>query len=171
MVAFSDIVAGNTIIADELRDAILDTSFRVAKTSDQSVSSATTGSTLVDDTQLIAPLSVGNARYIMQAGIRYSSNSTADIKFTFSGPSGMTMVFGGPTIDLTTSTASNFAEAIAPSVLTSGGTGGTVLVTLHGSLSTGATTGNLTLRWAQNTSNAGTTTVSNFSWLQVWRIT
>jgi hypothetical protein len=169
--AIGDIVAGNEIIASELVEAINDTSYKVYKTADQSVTNATTGSTLVDDLHLIAPLSVANARYIIRAGIRYSSNTTADIKFTFSGPSGSTIVFGGPSIDLTTSTACNFAEAIAPSVLTSGGTGGTVIVTLNGSLTTGATTGNLTLRWAQNTANAGTTTVATFSWLQVWRIT
>lgn len=165
--AIGDIVAGNFAIASQVRGALNDKAYRVAKTSDQSVSNATTGSTLVDDTQLVAPLSVPNARYAVQAMIRYSSNSTADIKFTFSGPSGMTMVFGGPTIDLSTTTACNFAEAIAPSVLTSGGTGSTVIVTLNGSLTTGATTGNLTLRWAQNVANAGATTVYNFSWLQV----
>lgn len=128
---------------------------------------------LVNDTALTVPLPAANTMYQFSMGLRYTSNTTADIKVTFSQPAGCVSVFGGPLVDLGAGgsiSQSDWNNGVPPSVLASGGTNVIAYATVTGSISTAAATGSYTLQWAQNTANASNTTVHDFSWIVVHAI-
>lgn len=143
------------------------TPIKVRASADQTVNNSIA---LVNSTQLFVPLPVANTSYSLEGLLRYSTNTTADIKFTFVGPAGATIVFGGPFLDTAAASATGsafFGESIAPATAGAGGSGGTIVSPIIGSILTGGTTGVLTLQFAQNTLNASNTTLNAFSWLSV----
>lgn len=142
------------------------TSIKAVKTADQSVNNTTV---LVNDAELFIPLTAINTRYLFHAAVRYSTNTTADIKFTFTVPAGAGLVFGGIGADTaaagTTNAGVNFTSSIGPATQPYNG-GTEAWLVLHGSLLTAATTGNLQLQFAQAVANVSNTTVLNASWLR-----
>lgn len=130
---------------------------RVRKSSDQTVTSSTT---LVNDSQLKFAVAA-NETYIFQAWLyTYAADGTPDIKVTFTGPSGSTVLWSSSQV---------IFNAAAATTLTSVNTGGTSAdlfvdannraIQLYGTILNGATAGDVQLQWAQNTSSANGTSV------------
>jgi hypothetical protein len=137
------------------------TPIKVAKTANQVVNNSTT---LVNDLHLVAALPAANTYYHVAIIARYTSSTTADIKFSLTLPAGATGFIGGP--GLTTAAAGQTADAdfeavTIPAVRPYGGAGGATftLVTLNATILTGANTGNCQLQWAQNALDATNTTI------------
>lgn len=146
------------------------TPIQAFKMADQTVNNTVT---LVNDTELSVPLPTDNIRYLYRCGVRYNSNTIADIKLAFALPAGAVATIYGPGIDLATASPtalSNFADVVTPGTFASGGTGSNVAITLNGGIQVAGTTGNFTLQFAQNTLNASNTSVLAFSFLQVWGV-
>lgn len=87
-----------------------------------------------------------NSRYDVSAVVGWT-NGGGGFRVDFTGPSGATMLW----VDNDGSVASTIGTDLTFSV--------TVGTSLRGTLVTSGTAGNLTLRWAQNTSNAADTTL------------
>lgn len=140
------------------------TAINVFKANNQTVNNSTV---LVNDTELVLPLPAASSRYGFQFNLRYSTNTTADIALSFSGPAGATITFGGAGPDTSAANvfnaASNYSDTIAPASLFFGG-GATGNISVQGSVETAAATGSLTLRFAQAIANASNTTIASFSW-------
>lgn len=120
--------------------------------------------TLTADTELVVPLS--RLRFYSLRGVLvYTSPTTADFKFDFTGPSGAVGEISGRGLSTAVTTAVGDLDAgvvtLGGSAMTSGGagTGTKVALDVMGHLNTGETAGDLTLRWAQNTSDVGNTTL------------
>lgn len=148
-------------------------SFRRAyKTADESVSSANTGTTLQNDDHLVLALEA-NSVYEIDGYVAYEGAATpaGDLKLQFTVPSGGAMRWttnGAPTGALTSFDA--VANA-ASSTRVLGTNGATVMAfSPKGWVTTAGTAGNLTLQWAQNASNATSTTLKLGSWIQITRI-
>jgi hypothetical protein len=139
---------------------------RIYKTANQTVFNSTT---LVNDNHLFAALAA-NERLFFEVRLRARSNSTADMKFAFTVPSGAIIRWSRPA-----SSSNLMDDEISGSDTTSiisgngGGGGNNMIVPLSGYVINGATPGNLQLRWAQNTANANNTEVLSDSILTVWR--
>jgi hypothetical protein len=129
----------------------------VRKSSDQTVTSSTT---LVNDSQLKFAVAA-NETYIFQAWLyTYAADGTPDIKVTFTGPSGSTVLWSSSQV---------IFNAAAATTLTSVNPGGTSAdlfvdannraIQLYGTILNGATAGDVQLQWAQNTSSANGTSV------------
>lgn len=134
---------------------------------DQVVNNSTT---LVNSNQLILPLPTANSFYNVSVFARYSSNTTADIKFSFSLPAGAVAVVGGPLLDTAAGSATGsafFGETITPATAGSGGSGGGIVAKVEAAVSVAGTTGNVIFQFAQNTLNASNTTLHAFSHMTV----
>ena len=122
---------------------------------------------LVNDAELILPLPAIGSRYGFKFGLRYATNTTADIAISFAGPAGSTITFGGAGPDTSAANvfnaASNYTDTVAPASLFFGG-GVTANITVQGVVETVAATGNLTLQFAQAVANASNTIMANYSW-------
>jgi hypothetical protein len=129
----------------------------VRKSADQSVTSSTT---LVNDTHLKFAVAA-NETYIFQLWLfTYAADGTPDIKVTCTGPSGSTVLWSSSQV---------IFNAAAATTLTSVNTSGVSAdlfvdannraIQLYGTISNGATAGDLQFQWAQNTSSANSTTV------------
>ena len=120
----------------------------IHKTADQTVNNSTT---LVNDTDLVVPL-LANRKYYWFMRVRFQSNSTPDIKFTWTVPSGAT---GGRRRELTAATEVSYGTTSnwpgSTGVNRQGYAGGYVEVS--------TTAGNLQFQWAQNTADASNTAV------------
>ncbi|MFE3578705.1 hypothetical protein [Streptomyces vinaceus] len=167
MVAYPTFYAGQRVTADLLASML---PFAVVKATDESVSSSTT---LQDDNHLILPLAA-NAVYTIEGGLYYDGVYNAgNLKLSWSLPASATIIWSanGP--------ATGGAAAFASNAVTSGnitigtyGTGGSkTTASISATVKTAGTAGNMTLRWAQDTSNATATTIYANSWLRAWRIT
>lgn len=146
------------------------TPIRATKGASQSVNNSTA---LVNVTDLVVPLPVANTRYLIDAWIYYSSGTTADIKFTFTGPAGMNCWFSGPGLATSAAASSGDVEmgiVFAPATIAFGGTGADVSCRITGTVETLAATGNLQLQFAQNALQVVNTTVAFPSWLTVQAI-
>jgi hypothetical protein len=98
-----------------------------------------------------------NSRYDVTAIVGWT-NGGGGMRFDFTGPSGATMLW----TDNDGSVASSIGTDLTFNV--------TVGTTLKGTLVTGGTAGTLTLRWAQNSSNAADTTLLAGCGLHVERV-
>ncbi len=140
------------------------TAIKVVKINNQTVNNT---AVLVNDTELVLPLPAANSRYGFRFNLRYSTNTTADIAISFSGPAGSTITFGGAGPDTSAAdvfnAASNYRDVVAPASLSFGG-GATANISVQGVVAIVGTTGNLTLRFAQAVANASNTTMADFSW-------
>lgn len=129
----------------------------VRKSADQTVTSSTT---LVNDNQLKFAVAA-NETYIFQAWLyTYAADGTPDIKVTFTGPSGSTVLWSSSQVIF------NAGGATTLTVVSPGATAADLFVDanlraiqLYGTISNGATAGDLQFQFAQNTSSANGTSV------------
>ena len=130
---------------------------KVRKSSDQTVTSSTT---LVNDSQLKFAVAA-NETYIFQAWLyTYAADGTPDIKVTFTGPAGSTVLWsssqvifnaGGSTTLTVVAPGATTADLFVDSNLRA--------IQLYGTILNSSTAGDLQFQWAQNTSSANGTSV------------
>jgi hypothetical protein len=159
--------AGDVPTADQLNKTIV-----IAKASSQIVNNSTT---LVNDAEITSAVSA-NVTYSFQLGLMWTSNSTADIKWGFTFPTGAVCNWGATRLVSSVGGLTGDADfgAFAPatsgtSVVSAGGTGLAQLSIVMGSLMVGSTAGSLTLQWAQNTAAVVDTTVYAGTWMLLVR--
>lgn len=141
----------------------------VRKTADESVTSSTT---LQDDDHLFFPIGVSEA-WAFEFIVFYTGDAAGDIQFAITVPAGFSLLrwsFLGLSPSLATLpnttllypaiTASGTANSFAGTV-----TGADTMALIKGIVVNGATSGNVKLQWAQNSSNASATTVRSGSYL------
>ena len=129
----------------------------VRKSSDQTVTSSTT---LVNDSQLKFAVAA-NETYIFQAWLyTYAADGTPDIKVTFTGPSGSTVLWSSSQVIF------NAGGSTTLTVVSAGGTAADLFVDsnlraiqLYGTILNSSTAGDLQFQFAQNTSSANGTSV------------
>jgi hypothetical protein len=136
------------------------TNTAVVKPSDQFV---TNNVTLVNDTALVA-FCDANSTYELDVVLKYSGSTTANIKVGFTAPSGAALEWTIDGVDITAGATSgiiNRASAAIGGTLTASGAGNGVnmFLKIKGTLTIGATSGNIQLQWAQNVLDAGVSTV------------
>jgi hypothetical protein len=143
--------------------------------STSSTSRAST-TTLANDPYLTLPV-VANATYIYEAYVAYSNAlgaGSADIKATWSAPTGATLVgtmYGTSGANSSSYTTYDVTENGAGTTRSMpGNTSQPMSFQPRGSLTTGSTAGNLVLQWAQNTSSTTPTIVIAGSWMQATRV-
>lgn len=111
---------------------------------------------------------LANATYELRCSIRYTTNSTADIKFGWTFPVGLTMIYGG----VGYSTAEVLTTFHGQDQTTTPALGGVAAaaVLFAGRVIVGANAGTLQLQMAQNTANVSNTIVEPGSLLTLTRI-
>lgn len=131
----------------------------------------TSSTTVISDPDLVLPV-VASATYIFECYLGFTATSGGDLKWTWAVPAGASLLYeavhneGGAT-GLNNSTLT-YSDA---NTILGAGAGATVeAVAMRGNLVVAGTAGNLQLRWAQNTSNAGATTIRAQSHLWLQRI-
>lgn len=140
----------------------------VVKNSDESVTSSTT---LQDDNEL--QIAVGaNKSYAFDAVLYVDTDSTPDFKLAFVVPTAATVIWSPVWPAGATSTANMIGTNVVtgsdtPASLTIDAASEQIIVVVHGSVVTGANSGSLVLRWAQNNSSATAATVKAGSTLTV----
>jgi hypothetical protein len=135
----------------------------VRKTADETISASTT---FQDDNELSIAVEASST-YWCHLHLQTSSGTTPDFKYQFSKPSGATT----PAWNAVYFTAAAALTAsISGDALTTGGFGADFPVEAWGFLVTSSTAGQFTLQWAQNTSDAGSTTVRAGSALELTKI-
>lgn len=135
------------------------------KTADEVVNNS---STLQNDNHLSWPVAA-NAVYEMRLELVYVTGTTPDIKFGWTYPSGLTMVWQHRGTDLSGNVAFR-GNYNAATVLGIGGTTFEEYVTLTGLITVSSTAGTLQLQWAQSTANASDTTLRSGSYGILTRI-
>ena len=120
----------------------------ISKTADQTVNNSTT---LVNDTDLVVPL-LANRKYYWFMRVRFKSDSTPDLKISWTVPSGAT---GGRRREINNATEVSYGT----SSNWSGSTGVDRQGYAAGYVETGGTAGNLQFQWAQNTADVSDTKV------------
>jgi len=149
------------------------------KTADDTITSSTT---LVDDDQLFLSVQAGTD-YWVQAMIIYNASAAADLKCTFSGPSGSTFDWVSDSLPSTIAAGSGAVDVISRSLQGLGSTpspGGAeqpagtrvdAVSVPKGLLRVGANSGTLRFRWAQLASGSPGTIVRAGSILVIRRLT
>jgi predicted extracellular nuclease len=137
------------------------------KTADESVTSSTT---VQDDDHLTFPIGASETWYA-EWNLSVSGGSTGDLKVTVTMPSGATSELLVTAVATGGTTAINSVGVITSSASAEigcglqAGTGNRNAVTIEGVIFNDTTAGNVTLRWAQNTSDGTATTVRKGSTL------
>lgn len=125
-----------------------------------STTQRTATTTLTADPDLAVPVTAGQ-RVKFEFEVFFDTNATADFKFTINGPAAPDMVRYHYIHQAPGATAHTLATEIgygtSISVTGTGTTGGYVYIS--GVIDNGANAGNITFDWAQDTSDAGGTTV------------
>lgn len=135
------------------------------KTADQTVNNS---ATLVNDSVLLAAVAA-NSTYRFELGVRYNSNSTADINTGWAVPSGTIMAFdiigvaSGASATTIRAWDSNTNFAFE-------GAGGVTSFRESGLIVTSSTAGTVQFKWAQNTANVSNTMVTAQSYLLLTKI-
>ena len=128
---------------------------------------------LANDADLVVPGPAVNAVYEFEAFLFYTGNTqgTSDLKFQWSVPAGASLHYTAQWIS-TGGTVQVGAGHFDGDHIAAGtnGAGGYRAVTMKGTLIMGATAGALQLLWAQNTSNATSTTLREGCWVRVRRL-
>lgn len=143
-----------TALVAELQNLFSDT-LKVIKPAD---SPARTNNTLAVDPDLSLAL-LASTSYDFTFKVFYGSNATADIQFAVAFPTGAAVTWGGQRIVTAASPSGDMDAGIyvaptsAVSPIAAAGTGGDTLIMIEGTIVTGVTAGNVTLWWAQNTTN------------------
>jgi hypothetical protein len=133
------------------------TILKTRKASDQTVVSSTT---LANDSDLFFAIAANEVFTFQVYLSTYSAASTGGLKASFTGPAGSTVQYGGPN-------AIYLANgSVTAGIWSTGGLATDYLVDANnrsllfsGTISNGATAGNLRFQWAQNTSTATGVTV------------
>lgn len=144
------------------------TSIQAVKTANQIVNNSTA---FVNDAALAVTAPAASTVYAFEATIGYLSTTVADIKFQLSVPVGAAYNITGA--GLATGAAGvtgDMNAAWSSTTLAFGGGGADTAVMLSGLVSVAATTGTVTLQWAQNTLEATNTTVYARSWIRLLAI-
>ena len=144
------------------------------KTAESQTSNNST--TLIADTHLVLPMRA-NAVYAMEGLFFWDSGTTGDIKWDWTMPAAGTMPVWN-VFSILSSVAANsgsldasISQGPGNVVIKAGpGIGNLIAGTLQGICTTGATAGNLQLRWAQNAAEAVNTRMKIGSWLKLTRI-
>lgn len=169
MATYPPVYAGTTVTAALLESMIYD---EVAKGTTETVTASTT---YQNDDELFLP-AVANATYRFDLLLLHSSGTTGRFKMQFTAPTGATVAWGVIGVNIAVTSSTLVTDLIMPSrtlsdILGLGGanlSGTTALI--QGVLTTSSTAGNLTLQWAQNTSDAAATQVRAGSALRMKRI-
>jgi hypothetical protein len=142
----------------------------IYKTADETVTSS---ATLQDDNHLTFPIGA-NETWVVEFGLFYFALAAADIKKSISVPSGATFRFGQQGILFTVAAhfgdGDNLSAGSSSSYATAGSDTNDVMTTFAGMIFNGSTAGNVTLQWAQNTSNGSGTTLYKGSFLRARRV-
>jgi len=124
-----------------------------------------------DDTFVVAV--AANSVWVAELYLGVYGDTTADIQFDFTGPAGSTIHWGFKGQAITVSGAEAPARDLfgsPPALTNSGADSNNHLIILVAVISNGATPGNLTFRWAQNTATVADTKVKAGSVLVAHRI-
>lgn len=172
--AFPDWLAGQLITADDLNDRQSRTIYKAAQ---ESVTSSTT---LQDDNDFVFELEANTIytleSYLIYSGVIDGGTGAGGLKLQFTGPTGATANwtnFGANTGSVAAVTQYNVvAEALSAGAPRSVPTNAAVTMTCQpkGVVVTAGTAGDLTLRWAQNTSNATPTIMHAYSWMRLKKV-
>lgn len=169
MATYPPVYAGTKVTAAFLESMLpLD----VVKAATETVTSSTT---FQDDNELFVPVAA-NATYRFDILLLHSSGTTGKIKIQFTAPAGASTAWGVIGVNSAVTSSTVVTDLAMPSrvlsdTLVLGGgnlTGTTALIS--GSITTSSTAGNLTLQWAQNTSDGAATQVRAGSTLSMKRI-
>lgn len=128
--------------------------------------------TLQNDDELLAAL-VANETVVFECFLFMTSGSTPDIKFAFTIPTSAAIIWSpGHSVYLNTSEAAvgSVTTTASGTAASAAGQGGQRLITLVGIVVNSTNAGNLTLQWAQNTSDASNTTIAANSYMIVRRV-
>lgn len=138
--------------------------------------SKTSNTTLSDVTGISFALAA-NAEYLLDGCISYYGLDAPDIKFAWTGPTGMTVSWGfrgaaaagtdGSTATLSVASLEVYGDANLIAVGTE--VDFAVMCTPLGYFKTGGTAGTLQLRWAQFVSSASVTSIKRGSWARLHR--
>jgi len=134
----------------------------VKKTADESVTSSIT---LQDDDELKFSADANSVYWVRVKGIAFSASQTPDFKNTWSVPSGATgvhifrLLSGQDLVTLGTSVMTALTDTIDGDFIEP-----TAIITI------GSTAGEVTLSWAQNTSDATATTVKKGTILEFVKV-
>lgn len=159
-VVYSQSSAGTPL---KLRDASGNVRGMVSNTAFATASQSITSTTTQTASTYLTVAVEANATYIVDATLFYTGPASNSILLAFTAPSGVTMTWG--------TGGSNQAASTTPGATASWGTNGsTTWVKVGGSLITAATTGSLTLTFAQGTSSTTATTLLAGSLLRLERI-
>lgn len=145
------------------------------KTADETVTSS---AALQDDDHLALAVAA-SATYALDGLFIISGSSAGDVRFNWSGPTGYAVDWtpGFPRATLASVTYDSFdwstfdesADAYI-SLASSAGTPIRMMLRPLGTVVTSSTSGTLTLRWAQGTSNGTATTLFSGSWLRLTKL-
>ena len=169
MATYPPVYAGTKVTAAFLESMLpLD----VVKAATETVTPSTT---YQDDDELFLPVEA-NAVYRFDMLLLHSSGTTGKFKMQFTAPTGATVAWGVIGVHTSVTLSNPVTDVSMPSrtltdILGLGGgnlTGTTALIS--GSITTSSTAGNLTLQWAQNTSDAAATQVRAGSTLSMKRV-
>ena len=164
-------VAGQKVRASDLNSGIPQFA---RTTSDITVISSTT---LVDATGLVLPMDADSV-YALDGFIKYTTNTTPDIKFCLIGPAGSGGNWGIHGLQQGAANNDDDFEAFCLSAIGSAnqiglggaGTGTPVWGHMMGHITTDSTAGTLQVQFAQVTSNASNTSVAAGSWISMQKI-
>lgn len=164
---FPTINAGTTYTASLIQSIVPPAGFKSADTSRASTT------TMTADPDLTMPL-VANGWYTFELWLNYEGGTegSSDMQFTWSVPAGATL---RGSADYVNNAGTTIVEVYftASTTLQPGtnGSGAIRGVTARGSVQMSTTAGNLTFKWAQNTSSATPTIVHSGSYLKTTRLT
>lgn len=135
------------------------------KATDETVNNS---ATLQNDDELLLTV-VANAKYRVDMHVIWNSNSTADWKWAWTTPTGLSGFFTAT--GFPAGSATLYTGALPWSGTGSNeGQGADVYTKFSGILITGANAGTLQFQWAQNTANASNTIVRAASFLSLLRM-
>lgn len=137
----------------------------IVQEADQTVNSGSTGTTLVD-TELEFAVAA-NEVWQFEGVINLTTPAAADFKIAAAGPAGAVGSIGAWYGD-TSGAIDADSDALNTELVFTGTTGATLL--FRGGIHNGANAGSLTIRFAQNTSDAGNTTVRAGSYMKYQRV-
>lgn len=132
----------------------------------------TSTTTLADDPDLSVAVSA-NATYYALVLLRHNSQPAGDLKYTFTGPAGASFDHVAETLSAAATLFTDdqlFGSALTDIIASGGIAGVNVPIRCEGLLITSGTAGNFKLQWAQNTSNAGASTVRAGSFMLLHRV-
>lgn len=165
--------AGEQAAVDAAAQLSTDLAAKLVQILKQSNETRTATTTLADDTNLKATVQP-NSKYVFRAHIFFETTAAGDFKWSIGGPASPVAVriqhaciIPGATAwaGIGVETAFGFGPVALAGTGTTGG-----YVEINGMFETNAAGGTVAFRWAQNTSDAGNTTVLRGSYIECQRI-